>query len=116
MLLKRKFHKSVRVDYPDLASRVALSEAERDRDLPRALLFREGLMPFAETVVGSRRLCQTVRKATLLSLLGSLLGTLLTFYLVMQGAYALLSPLLLELFLLLWTLPVLLYTDWTGRY
>jgi len=115
-LLKRKFHKSVRVDYPDLASRVALSEAERDRDLPRALLFREGLMPFAETVVGSRRLCQTVRKATLLSLLGSLLGTLLTFYLVMQGAYALLSPLLLELFLLLWTLPVLLYTDWTGRY
>jgi len=115
-LLKRKFHKSVRVDYPDLASRVALSEAERDRDLPRALLFREGLMPFAETVVGSRRLCRTVRKAAVLSLLGSLLGTLLTFYLVMQGAYALLSPLLLELFLLLWTLPVLLYTDWAGRY
>jgi len=57
-----------------------------------------------------------VRKAAVLSLLGSLLGTLLTFYLVMQGAYALLSPLLLELFLLLWTLPVLLYTDWTGRY
>jgi len=115
-LLKRKFHKSVRVNYPDLASRVALSEAENDRDLPRALLFREGLMPFAETVVGSRRLCQAVRRATLWSLLGSVLGTLLVFYLVMQGAYTLLSPLLLQLFLLLWTLPVLLYTDWTGRY
>jgi len=115
-LLKRKFHKSVRVNYPDLASRVALSEAENDRDLPRALLFREGLMPFAETVVGSRRLCQAVRRASIWSLLGSVLGTLLVFYLVMQGAYALLSPLLLQLFLLLWTLPVLLYTDWTGRY
>ena len=115
-LLKRKFHKSVRVDYPDLAARVALSEAEHDRDLPRALLFREGLMPFAETVVGSRRLCRTVRQAVLLSLLGSILGTLLTFYLVSQRAYALLSPLLLELFLLLWTLPVLLYTDRIGRY
>ena len=57
-----------------------------------------------------------MRKAAVLSLLGSLLGTLLTFYLVMQGAYALLSPLLLELFLLLWALPVLLYVDWTGRY
>ena len=115
-LLKRKFHKGLRVDYPDLAGRVALSEAENDRDLPRALLFREGLMPFAETVVGSRRLCQTVRRAAALSLLGSVLGTLLTFYLVFQGAYDLLTPLLLELFLLLWTLPVLLYTDWTGRY
>jgi len=115
-LLKRKFHKGVRVEYPDLAARVALSETEKDHDLPRALLFREGLMPFAETVVGSQRMCQAVRRATRLSLVGSLVGTLLTFYLVFQGAYGLLTPLALEVFLILWTLPVLLYTDWTGRY
>ena len=115
-LLKRKFHKKVKVEYPDLTTRVALSEAEQDRDLPRALLFREGLLPYAETVAGSRRLCKAVRRAAALSILGSAAGTLLAFYLVFQGAYDLLTPLGLEAFLLLWTLPVLLMTDWTGRY
>ena len=115
-LLKRKFHKKVRVEYPDLTARVALSEAEHDRDLPRALLFREGLLPYAETVAGSRRLCKAVRRAAVLSILGSAAGTLLAFYLVFQGAYDLLTPLALEAFLLLWTLPVLLMADWTGRY
>lgn len=107
-LLKRKFHKGVRVEFPDLTSRVALSEAEQDRDLPRAFLLREGLLPYAETVVGSRRMCSAVRRAAVLSLLGSVIGTLLAFYLVSQGAYGLMTPLLLEIFLLLWTLPVLI--------
>jgi hypothetical protein len=106
----------VKVEYPDLASRMALSEAEQDRDLPRALLFREGLMPYAETVVGSRRLCQAVRRGTIISLIGSILGTLLVFYLVFQAAYLMITPVAVEAFLLLWTLPVFLLADWTGRY
>lgn len=115
-LLKRKFHKSVRVEYPDLTTRVALSEAELDRGMPRALLFREGLLPYAETVAGSRRLCGAVRRAAVLSLLGSGAGTALSAYLLSLGAYELLTPLALEVFLLLWTLPVLVMADWTGRY
>ena len=115
-LLKRKFHKGVKVDYPSLTDRVAFSEAELDRGMPRALLFREGLLPYAETVVGSRRLCGAVRRAMGISLLGSVAGTLLAFYLVFQGAYNLISPLLLVVFLLLWTLPVLVLSDWAGRY
>ena len=115
-LLKRKFHKGVRVEYPDLTSRVALSEAELDRDLPRALLFREGLMPYAETVAGSRRLCQAVRRGAVVSLLGSVLGTLLVFYLAFQSAYLLMTPLAVDVFLLLWLIPVLLLADWMGRY
>ncbi|WP_295580694.1 hypothetical protein [uncultured Oscillibacter sp.] len=115
-LLKRKFHKKVRVEYPDLTARVALSEAELDRGMPRALLFREGLLPYAETVAGSRRMCKAVRRATALGLLGSASGTLLAFYLTGMGAYDLLTPLALEVFLLLWTAPVLLMADWTGRY
>ena len=100
---------------PDRASRVALSEAEQDRDLPRALLFREGLLPYAETVVGSRRMCKAVRRAAAIGLFGSAAGTLLAFYLLLQGAYELLSPLSLVVFLLLWALPVLLISDWAGR-
>lgn len=115
-LIKRKFSRGARMEYPGLSERIALSEAEKDRDLPRALLFREGLLPYAETVAGSLRLCKAVRRAAAISLLGSWAGTLLTFYLTSLGAYELLNPLALELFLLLWTLPVLLMADWTGRY
>ncbi|HJB13934.1 MAG TPA: hypothetical protein H9787_09510 [Candidatus Oscillibacter excrementigallinarum] len=115
-LLKRKFHKGVKVEFPSLTDRVAYSEAELDRGMPRALLFREGLLPYAEAVVGSRRLCKAVRRATALSVLGSAAGTLLAFYLVFQGAYNLLTPLALLVFLLLWTLPVLILSDWAGRY
>ena len=43
-------------------------------------------------------------------LLGSIVGSLLVFYMVFQGAYGLLTPLLLEVFLLLWTLPVLIFS------
>ena len=116
VLIRRKFNRNVHLEYPGLTERVALSEAEKDRDLPRALLFREGLLPYAETVAGSLRLCKAVRRAAAISLLGSWAGTLLTFYLTSLGAYELLNPLALELFLLLWTLPVLLMADWTGRY
>jgi predicted PurR-regulated permease PerM len=43
-------------------------------------------------------------------------GTLLSFYLVFVSAYSLLTPLALQAFLLLWTLPVLLMADRSGRY
>ena len=50
------------------------------------------------------------------SLAGSAAGVLLTAYLVSLGKFDLLTPLSLTVFLLLWTLPVLLMSDWTGRY
>lgn len=115
-LLKRKFGKRTRVDYPGLTIRVALSEAGKDHDLPRALLFREGLLPYAETVVGSSRLVRCVRWNTLISLAGSVAGTLLTAYLASVGSYELMSPLVLEAFLLLWTVPVILLSDLSARY
>ena len=79
-------------------------------------MFREGLLPYAEAVAGSRRLCQAVRRGVRLSLLGSIVGTLLAFYLSFMGAYHLMTALTLEAFLLLWVLPVLVMTDWTIRY
>ena len=59
---------------------------------------------------------RAARRAAFLSLLGSAAGTLLAFYLLFLRQYALLTPLALELFLLLWTLPVLLIVDWARRY
>lgn len=115
-LLKRKFYKSIKVEFPSLTDRVALSEVEEDRGLPRALLLREGLLPYAEAVAGSRRLRTAVRRAAWLSMVGSAIGVLLTAYLVSLEKFELLTPLSLSVFLLLWTLPVLLMSDWTGRY
>ncbi len=115
-LLKRKFNKNVKMEFPSLTDRVALSEAEQDKGAPKALLFREGLLPYAEAVAGSRRLCTAVRRSTVLSLFGSAAGTLLSAYLVHCGKYLLLNPVSMVAFLLLWVLPVLLMSDWAGRY
>jgi len=115
-LMKRKFYKNIKVIYPGLIERIALSEAEQDRGVPRALLLREGLLPYAETVVGSRRMCRAVRRSVMLSMLGSIAGTLLSFYMAFLGEYSLMTPVALLAFLLLWILPVLLMADWTGRY
>ncbi|MEG2222554.1 MAG: hypothetical protein RRY95_07500 [Oscillospiraceae bacterium] len=107
-LLGRKFRTKARVTYPPLASRLALSAQEKDEGRPDALLLREGLMPYAELVAGSRRYAKAARRSNFLALLGSVCGALLAFYLTFSGAYVTLTPSLLLLFLLLWTLPALL--------
>ena len=43
----------------------------------------------------------------LLSIFSSIAGTLLGFYLTFTGSYAVLTPLLLLTFLLLWVVPML---------
>ena len=112
-LLQRVFRRKIDVDYPGLNNRIALSAMSDSRQSPRGLLFREGLLPYAETVVGSLRLCAGVKRSTRLALFGSAVGTLLSFYLVYQAKYYLLSPLNLLLFLFLWTVPAVLLMDLT---
>ena len=114
-LLQRKFDRKVKVEYPPLAARVALSEQEGGRGLPRAILLREGLLPFAETVTGSRRLCSAARKSTVLGLLSSAAGALLAYYLCMNASFSLMGPVTMLVFLLLWLLAVLLLTARVGR-
>jgi len=115
-LIKRKFYKGVRLKYPPLEMRLALSEQEGARGRPRALLLREGLLPYAETVIGARRLRRSVWDCTALSLLGSAAGTLLTFYLAFQGTFGLMPPLTILAFSALWALPVVLLSAWTSWY
>jgi hypothetical protein len=115
-LLKRKFTAKVKVNYPTLSDRLAFSEQETTPGHPRALLLREGLLPYAETVAGSRRLCRAVRAGTALALLGSVAGALLSFYLTGLGSYTLMEPLRLLAFSILWTLPVFLLDNLAGRY
>ncbi|MCI2056306.1 MAG: hypothetical protein LKJ86_04075 [Oscillibacter sp.] len=115
-LLKRKFNKKVKVGYPPLAGRLALSEQKEGRGMPHALLLREGLMPYAEVVAGSRRLVKAARSSTIVAMLGSAAGTLLAFYLAFDGSFALMTPVTMLAFLLLWTVPVFLLSSWSGRF
>lgn len=115
-LLKRKFAAKTKVEYPTLSGRLALSELEGAQGRPRALLLREGLLPYAETVTGSRRLRRAMRLGTALALLGSIAGVLLSFYLTGLGSFDLMEPLRVLVFLLLWTIPVFILDSLAGLY
>ena len=109
-LLKRKFRLDARPLYPDISTRLALSELTEGRGRPHAIIYRDGLMAFAETVIGSRRMRRAVRDGTVLS------GLLLAYYFTSVGAFAALSALNFLCFLLLWLLTVLLLAGLVRHY
>ena len=89
-LIKRKFKVNTkkRCLYPELSDRLAFSEEEHESSgRPAALLFREGLMPYAETVVGGKRMYGAVRKNCAWALIGSICGTILAFTLLLPAAF-----------------------------
>lgn len=92
---------------PELDERLALSDPEREAEGPEGLLYREGLLPYAQLAVDSRRLCQTALTGNLLSIFSSIAGALLGFYLTFTGSYAVLTPILMMTYLLLWAAPML---------
>ena len=116
-LLKRKFGVDCKPVYPNVSARLALSDAmEQQGDKPNAVIYREGLMPLVETVVGSRRLRSAVRTGTGLCYLGAVVGLLLTRYLTVAGSFGTLSPLYMLGFLALWLLPTLLLSGLVKHY
>lgn len=116
-LLKRKFQMETRSVYPNISARLALSQQqETQAQRSCSAIYREGLMPFAETVIGSSRCWRAVRDATALSFLGSLCGLLLSYYLTYTGSFSMIAPLPMLAFLLLWLLPCLLVSGWVKHY
>ena len=116
-LLKKRFGVDAKPVYPDVSTRLALSDVSGEKAAQaNAILYREGLMPFAEAVIGSRRCCRAVRRGTILCWLGSLCGLLLSYYLAHVAAYGALSAAYVLVFGLLWLLPIALLGDLTRRY
>ena len=106
-LLRARFGADFGAECLELSDRLALSDPEREAEGPSGLLYREGLLPFVSLAAGSRRLCQTVRVGNLISIFSSIAGALLGFYLTFTGSYAVLTPILLLTYLLLWAAPML---------
>lgn len=106
-LLKTRFGTDGGAAYPELSERLAMSDPGREAGGPNGILYREGLFPFVDMVAGSRRLCHTVRIGNFLSMLSSIFGILVGFYLTFTGSYGVLTPTLLLTYLLLWVIPML---------
>ena len=116
-LIKRKFGVDAKPVYPDVSTRLALAELARQQgETPYAVICREGLLPLVEAVAGSRRAVKAVRTATVLSYLGALAGIALAYYLTSIGNFALLTPLAMVLYQLLWLLPTLLLAGLVKHY
>ena len=117
-MLRQRFKLPVdRMEYPPVDRRRELSDPDRPHsDTLTVVLCREGLAPYAEAVVGARRLRSAVRLSALLCCLGAALGVGLAFYLTSVAAYASMTPLNLLIFLLLWTVPPILISGWVNRY
>lgn len=103
-----------RIDFPDRATRYALSQQETDPQAPSlALLTRDGLAPMAFAITGARALRTASRMGVGMHLLAGILGFGLAAVLCAAGRTDLLSPSNLMLYELAWMVPGLLITEWT---
>lgn len=117
-LLERKFKLPVdKMEFPSTDRRRQLSSAIQEHsNQPVAVLSREGVGVFCETVVGCRRLRWATRLSLGFTLTGSILGVLLTFFLTYTGSYEALSPVNFLVFMLAWVVPELLVAGWVNQY
>lgn len=106
-MLHRRFQLPVnKMEYPEIKRRYELSDAGQEHNPTLgALVRRDGLGPFTEAIIGARRLRMVVRLNNILTLLASVAGLVLAFYLTFIGAFLSLSSLNMLLFLLLWLVP-----------
>ena len=106
-----------KMDFPPVERRRELSDPEQPHNpILTGVLCREGLVPYADTVVGARRLRRATRFGAILTCVGSTVGVLLAYYLTAVTAFGSLSPLNLLIFLITWLLPVWFLTSWVPRY
>ena len=106
-LIKKCYGTDGKATLPEISERLALSDPQREAAAPSALIYRDGLLPFVELVSLSRQLCRIVKVGNFLSVFGNVFGALLGFYLTFVGRSDALSPLMLMVYLLLWTVPML---------
>ena len=117
-MLRQRFKLPVdKMEFPPVERRVELSDENQEHSLIlTAVLCREGVGPYSEAVVGSKRLRRAVRTSAVLSGMGSVVGLLLVFYLTFVASYSSLAPGNLLIFMLMWLVPTLFISGWVNRY
>ena len=117
-MLQQRFHLAAdKMTFPGVERRRELSDPDQEHDgVLTALLCREGLLPFAESITAAKRLRWAVRLGAVLCCAASTLGMALAAYLTSIGAYTSLSPLSLLVFMLTWLAPVWFLSGWAYRF
>lgn len=112
LLIKQKFRIPAEgLDFPPFAERFAVSAREPDENTaPAAVLSREGLAPMTEAADTASRLCSISRLCTLLSVIGSVMGVIIMFFLCWAGSFDAANAANAVSFMLLWFVPVLALT------
>lgn len=117
-MLQQRFKLATdKMDFPPVERRRELSDPEQSHnEILTALLCREGLLPFAESVAASKRLYRAARFGGVVCCVGSALGMALATYLTSIGAYTSLSVINLMIYMLTWLAPVWLLSGWAHRF
>ena len=117
-MLQQRFKLAAdKMDFPPVERRRELSDpAQPHSEVLTALLCREGLFPFAESVTAAKRLRWATRVGAVLCCVASGLGMVLGAYLVSVAAYGSLSPMNLLIYLVSWLVPVWFLSGWVHRY
>lgn len=105
------------IAFPDLQRRVTLSGPNQVHSAAMvAVLCKEGLPPFAEALIGAKRIRRSGKLASWFVNISACIGVVLTATLSSAGALSSMCAWNLALFLLLWFVPVLLISLWTAQY
>ena len=117
-MLRQRFKLPVeKMEFPAVERRRELSDPKRAHsETLTAVLCREGLGPYAEAIVGGKRLRAAVRLSAILACLGGIAGLLLAFYLTFVSAYDSLTAMNLLVFMLMWLVPAPLIGCSVDRY
>lgn len=103
-----------RLAFPTRSLRLELSQRKApDDSIAIALMTREGLAPKAYALTGARALKYAWKAGAAIHILGGAIGLGAVAVLAVVNALALLTPVNLLLYTLLWTVPGLLITEYT---
>ncbi len=113
--LKEKFGlRPRRTAFPSHADSIALEGKQASAEAPAlALTTQEGLASVAYAITGARALRTSCRLGVTIHMMGGILGLLIMAALAVLGTTALLTPLHVLLYQLVWLIPGWIVTMWT---
>ena len=103
-----------RTAFPSRSECIALERKQAAADAPAlALTTKDGLSSVAYAITGARALYTASRLGLVVHIIGGLLGVVIMAALAVLGATALLTPIHILLYQLVWLIPGFIVTMWT---
>ena len=117
-VLRQRFKlQAERMQYPAVERRHELSaKGQPHNSTLGALIFREGIAPYADAIMGGRRMRSVVRLNAFITVAGSVVGGLMGFYLTLMSAYGSLSLMNILFFLVMWLVPTVLISNGVDQF